>query len=74
MQAGVPRVVASLWQINGDAPAELMKEFYKGMLVKKLTPSAALRAAELEFWRKEKGGKWSAPYYWAAFLLQGDWE
>jgi len=73
MNAGVPRVVASLWEIDGDAPADLMKEFYRGMLIKKLTVSEALRAAQLAFYKKKHGGKWSSAYYWAAFVAQGDW-
>ena len=70
MYAGAKRVMASLWQVNDDATAELMKHFYQGMLgEKKLLPAAALRAAQLEM-RKDK--KWNSPYYWAAFTLQGE--
>lgn len=71
MYAGAKRVMASLWQVNDEATAELMEHFYQGMLgEKKLLPAAALRAAQLEM-RKDK--KWSSPYYWAAFTLQGEW-
>jgi CHAT domain-containing protein/predicted negative regulator of RcsB-dependent stress response len=69
--AGAPRVVASLWNVNDAATAELMKRFYQGMLgPKKLAPSAALRAAQLSL---QKEPRWSAPYYWAAFVIQGEW-
>jgi len=71
MVAGVPRVVASLWSVDDSATAELMKRFYGEMLgPARRTPAAALRAAQLEM-RKTRA--WSAPYYWAAFQLQGDW-
>ena len=70
MYAGAPRVVASLWQVNDVATAELMKKFYTNMLQRKLPPSAALRAAQLEM---SKDPRWSAPYFWAGFVLQGDW-
>jgi CHAT domain-containing protein len=40
------------------------------MLQRHLRPSAALRAAQLELMRDPR---WSSPYYWAGFVLQGDW-
>jgi CHAT domain-containing protein len=71
MYAGAPRVVASLWRVPDQATAELMKQFYRGMLGEGLTPAAALRAAQVAV-RREK--RWAAPYYWAAFVLQGEWK
>ena len=70
MYAGAPRVVASLWQIDDRASAEFMKRFYQGMLVQKLRPAAALRAAQISM---QKDKRWNAPHYWAAFTLQGEW-
>ncbi|MFN7948530.1 MAG: tetratricopeptide repeat protein [Blastocatellia bacterium] len=70
MYAGTPRVVASLWQVDDLATAELMKRFYRGMLKENLRPAAALRAAQLELSQQKR---WAAPYYWAAFTLQGEW-
>ena len=70
MYAGVPRVVASLWRVPDVATAELMKRFYDGMLREGLRPAAALRKAQAAM-AKEK--RWSAPYYWAGFVLQGEW-
>lgn len=70
MYAGSPRVVASLWKVDDVATAELMKIFYQKMLKEKLRPAAALRAAKVAMWKTKR---WSSPYYWAAFELQGDW-
>ena len=70
LYAGAPRVVASLWQIDDRTSAEMMKRFYEGMLARGERPAAALRIAQVEMWRT-KG--WEAPYYWAAFTLQGEW-
>jgi CHAT domain-containing protein len=70
LYAGAPRVVASLWEIDDRTTAELMKRFYEGMLTQGQRPAAALRAAQTAMW-KTKG--WDAPYYWAAFTLQGEW-
>ena len=71
MYAGAPRVMASLWKVDDRATAELMKHFYTAMLgTEALRPAAALRAAQVRMW-KTKGSE--APYYWAAFTLQGEW-
>jgi CHAT domain-containing protein len=70
MYAGAPRVVVSLWSVNDEATAELMTRFYRGMLVDKLRPAQALRAAQVSL-RNDK--RYSAPFYWAAFTLQGEW-
>ncbi|HET9314977.1 MAG TPA: CHAT domain-containing protein, partial [Vicinamibacteria bacterium] len=70
MHAGAARVVASLWPVDDLATAELMRRFYRGMLEEKRPPAAALRAAQLEMARSSR---WSAPYYWAGFVLQGEW-
>lgn len=73
MYAGAPRVVASLWRMDDEASAEFMRRFYLHMLGKnKMSASAALRKAKLDM--IEAAGEWSAPYYWAGFVLQGDWK
>jgi CHAT domain-containing protein len=70
MYAGSPRVVASLWKVNDAATAALMGRFYRGMLKEKMRPAAALRAAQVDMLKQRR---WQAPYYWAAFQLQGEW-
>ena len=70
MYAGTPRVAVSLWTVSDEATAELMRRFYQGMFKKGLRPSAALQAAQAAMWRTKW---WGAPYYWAGFILQGDW-
>jgi CHAT domain-containing protein/Tfp pilus assembly protein PilF len=71
MYAGAARVVASLWKVDDEATAELMKRFYQQMLQGGLTSAAALRAAQIDMWKQKR---WRAPYYWAAFVLQGEWK
>jgi CHAT domain-containing protein len=70
--AGAKRVVASLWRVQDAATAQLMAEFYKEMFTNKLPPAAALRAAQMTMSSREQ--ERSDPYYWAGFVLQGDWE
>lgn len=70
MYAGATSVVASLWKVEDEATAELMKRFYTEMLKNKKTPSEALRLAQNSI-RQEP--QWSAPHYWAGFTLQGEY-
>lgn len=70
MYAGAQRVVASLWKVDDAATAELMAEFYDQMFTRKLSPAAALRAAQMKL-AHQPGRR--EPYYWAGFVLQGEW-
>jgi CHAT domain-containing protein len=69
MYSGAPRVMASLWKVDDAATAEMVKLFYRGLLKSKLSPAAALRAAQFEM---SKHKLWNSPYYWAGFVLQGE--
>ncbi len=66
--AGAERVVVSLWNVNDRATAELMARFYHHLLEVGQRPAAALRSAQVDL-RKSM----PAPYYWAGFVLQGEW-
>jgi CHAT domain-containing protein/tetratricopeptide (TPR) repeat protein len=70
MSAGANSVVASLWKVDDRATAVLMKHFYESMLQKGMSPAAALRSAQLKL---KQDPRWSAPYYWAGFVLQGEY-
>lgn len=70
MSAGAGRVVASLWKVDDAATAELMKTMYDRILRDGQAPAQALRSAQIAMWR---GRRWTAPYYWAAFVIQGEW-
>jgi CHAT domain-containing protein len=47
-----------------------MARFYEKMLKENQRPAAALRAAQVEMWKRKE---WQSPFYWAAFTLQGEW-
>jgi CHAT domain-containing protein len=68
MFAGTPRLLASLWQVQDQATSRLMKRFYHHLIKERLAPGEALRQAQL--WMQEQE---EDPYYWASFVLQGDW-
>ncbi len=70
MYAGARRVIVSLWNVNDKATAALMQRLYVGMLRGGRTPAAALRAAQIEMLRTRQ---WQSPYFWAPFVMQGEW-
>ena len=67
--AGVPAQVVSQWAVDDAATAQLMGKFYAELRRGK-TKDAALRTAALSLLRD---GKHERPFYWAPFLLLGDW-
>lgn len=70
MHAGAARVVATLWSVQDRASQELMRRYYHHLLVKDQAPAAALRLAQNELRRT---ARWRDPYFWAAFVHQGEW-
>jgi CHAT domain-containing protein len=70
MYAGSRRVLVSLWDVQDQATARLMTDFYRELWSpKQVNTAAALRAAQVAIWREQR---WQAPYYWAGFVLQGE--
>ena len=67
-QARVRTTVATLWQVDDQTTAELMRRFYEG-LKQGETIAEALRQAELSLLTQGE----NRPYYWAPFVLVGNW-
>jgi len=67
--AGAPLVMVSLWDVPDQETAQLMQSFYRNLLKQKLSVSEALRRAQVEMWERAES---NAPFFWAAFDLQGD--
>jgi Uncharacterized protein conserved in bacteria len=70
MYAGASSVMASLWKVDDEATAELMRQTYINMLQKGMPPAAALRSAQNIIRQRPE---WQSPYYWAGFILQGEY-
>jgi CHAT domain-containing protein len=71
MYAGAPTVGVSLWSVSDNSTALLMTDFYKRLLTGTGMPAAsAMRAAQQNM---IAGKKYSAPFYWAPFVLVGEW-
>lgn len=72
MYAGAPTVGVSLWSVADKSTAELMTDFYRRLLsqAKPAAASAAMRDAQVAM---ISGKKYSAPFYWAPFVIVGEW-
>jgi len=68
IDAGAPTVVASLWAVNDASTGILMKYFYENL--DSMSKVEALRRAQIKLSQHEE---FSHPYYWAPFILIGDW-
>jgi CHAT domain-containing protein len=68
--AGAPLVVASQWEVDSNATAELMKRFHFYRRKEKMSTASALRRAQLEMLEAEDK-RFNNPYYWAAFAAFG---
>jgi CHAT domain-containing protein/tetratricopeptide (TPR) repeat protein len=71
MYAGAAGVMSSLWKVDDDATAELMKYFYEAVFKDGLPPAAALRKAQIRMWQIKRR---RSPYYWAGFVLYGEYQ
>lgn len=73
--AGVPAQVVSQWSVDDKATAALMTRFYRNMK-QGSSKAAALRSASVSLMNPKGMGndpKWRHPYYWAPFIILGDW-
>jgi CHAT domain-containing protein len=71
MYAGAPTVGVSLWSVADKSTADLMTDFYKRLLAAPGTsPATSMRAAQIAM---IDGKKYAAPFYWAPFVLVGEW-
>ncbi len=71
MYAGATTVGVTLWSVADKPTAELMTDFYQRLLGPNPSPSEAIREAQLAM---ISGKKYSAPFYWAPFVLVGEWK
>lgn len=67
--AGAQRVLGTLWEVDDQATSEWMRHYYLA-LRETHSPAGALQKAQQAM---ASDAQWSSPYYWAGFVLAGDW-
>ncbi|WP_353930154.1 CHAT domain-containing protein [Okeanomitos corallinicola TIOX110] len=70
VRSGARSTLATLWSVDDKSAAEFMVEFYRQLAQSKVTKAEAIRLAQLKLLQKPE---FSNPYYWAPFVLLGNW-
>jgi CHAT domain-containing protein/lipopolysaccharide biosynthesis regulator YciM len=70
VRSGARSTIATLWAVKDESTALLMTEFYRELTATQLNKSEALRQAQLSLL---KSSKFQHPFYWAPFILVGNW-
>jgi CHAT domain-containing protein len=70
VKAGARSAVATLWNINDPASAELVGEFYRQLQNPSVSRATALQRAQLKVLDNPR---YDHPGFWAAFLLINNW-
>ena len=71
MRSGARSTLATLWQVNDQATAQLMEQFYQALAAGAATKAEALRQAQQAILNDPQYQQ--HPYYWAAYVLVGNW-
>jgi CHAT domain-containing protein len=71
IRARANSTLASLWSVSDEATQDLMISFYQNLLTKNLSKGTSLQLAQQALLRNPK---YRAPYYWAPFVLVGNWQ
>jgi len=70
VRLGAKSTLATLWSINDRSTSVLMDQFYSQLAQKKVTKAEALRQAQLALL---KNPQYQHPYFWAPYILVGNW-
>ncbi|MBD2354841.1 CHAT domain-containing protein [Tolypothrix sp. FACHB-123] len=70
IKAGASSTLATLWSVNDEATANLMRQFYKHLSSTKETKAEALRHAQIALLKDPQS---EHPVYWAPYILVGNW-
>jgi CHAT domain-containing protein/tetratricopeptide (TPR) repeat protein len=70
VRSGARSTLATLWPVDDQSTSSLMVGFYQALAQQQVTKAEALRDAQLALLKQPQ---FSHPFYWAAFLLIGNW-
>ena len=68
VQAGIRSTIATLWSVEDEISSDFMRHLYEKLKDRKITKAKALQQAQLAIFKKEQN-----PYYWAPYVLLGNW-
>ncbi len=68
---GANAVIASLWSVNDKSTSHLMQNFYHLVVIDKFSKSESLSKAQRYLLHSTE---FIHPYYWASFVLMGNWQ
>jgi CHAT domain-containing protein len=73
--AGTPSVIVSLWPVHSNSTLRLMESFYRYWTGSEngLSKVEALQKAQLDMMRNDTKKDWRESFFWAPFILVGDW-
>ena len=74
---GAKSVLATLWPVADKSTAILMEKFYRLHQYNSLSKAEALREAQLTLLHGNDNGplkSFTHPFYWAPFILMGNWK
>ena len=70
VRAGARSTIASLWSVDDAATSQFMIALYQSLTSANVTKAAALRTAQQALL---KSPEYNHPYFWAPFVLLGNW-
>ncbi|MFB2971003.1 CHAT domain-containing protein [Aerosakkonema sp. BLCC-F183] len=71
IRSGARSTLATLWQVNDESTSIVMAEFYRELTKPGISKAEALRNAQLKLLRNPQ---YQNPYFWAPFVLVGNWQ
>jgi CHAT domain-containing protein len=71
IRARAKSTIASLWSVDDSATQDLMVNLYQNLARKKMSKGESLRQAQQALLSNPK---YKSPYYWAPFVLVGNWQ
>jgi CHAT domain-containing protein len=70
VRSGARSTLATLWTVSDESTANFMEQFYKELLTPNITKAEAVRLAQLHLLQEPES---SHPFFWAPFILVGNW-
>ncbi len=70
VRSGARSTMATLWSVQDQSTADLMVQFYKSLNQPQISKADALRQGQLSLLHSSE---YKHPYYWAPFVLVGNW-